>query len=280
MASDFEARMTFTEHLGELRNRIMRAGMAVGAAFIVCFIISEPLLNFITGPLRDRNALVEMALNFGVDVPEEVVEEVATKEEGKKDASVAFITLTPLEPFFVRMKVAAYVGLLIAFPYVLYQICAFVFPGLKPSERNIAKFLIVGCGILASLGFVVAYYGVFPLVLPYLMQYNPQWVTTQLQLDPTVSLLVKALLGFAVAFQFPMAVLILVYLGVLHPAGLKQYRKIIFIGLAFLSAFFTPPDPLSMLLLLVPLYLLYEMSILLSYIVIRLKKDPGSAGEG
>jgi sec-independent protein translocase protein TatC len=269
--------MTFTEHLAELRTRIIRVFIAVGVGFIVCFIFSQQIINIISAPLRVESPIVRAVLG---SFPQEPAGGVAanTAAAAPKPSSSGphadFVTLGPLEPFLVRVKVAAYAGLALAFPVVLYQLCAFVFPGLKPEERNVAKFLIVGCGVLASSGIVIAYYGVFPLVLPYLLQYNPDWVTTQLHLDQTISLIIKGLLGFSVAFQFPKAVLILVYLGVLHPSTLKKYRKIAIVLLAFVSAMFTPPDPFSMMILMIPLVGLYELSILLSYVVLWRRPGP------
>jgi sec-independent protein translocase protein TatC len=275
--------MSFTEHLGELRTRIMRAAMAVGVGFIVCFIFSESILNVIAAPLRFSEEAVTPAGPEGAGGAPDAMEGGNTMavapQAGSRKGQADFVSLGPLEPFFVRMKVAMYAAIVLAFPYVLYQLCAFIFPGLKPSERNVAQVLIVGCGLLASLGVMVAYFGVFPFILPYMLLYNPDWVTTQLRLDETIMLIVKGLLGFSVAFQFPMAVLVLVYLGVLHPSSLKQYRKIVLVGLAFLSALFTPPDPLSMLLMLVPLYLLYELSILCSYVVLWRANRPVAPGE-
>ena len=271
MASDYEARMTFTEHLGELRTRIVRSAIALVVGFVLCFIFSQSILNVIAGPLRTSKA---------VEVTDGDGGESATGDDVAPTGHNAdFVTLGPMEPFFVQMKVAAYAAIVLAFPYILFQLCAFIFPGLSPKERNIARFLIIGCGVLASLGVVVAYFGVFPLVMPYLLLYNPEWVTTQLHLDETVSLIIKGLLGFSVAFQFPMAVIILVYLGVLHPDTLKQHRKIVVVGIAFISAFFTPPDPFSMMLLFIPLYLLYELSILCATAMIWRKNRPEPAGE-
>lgn len=281
MADDYEARMTFTEHLAELRVRIIRVFMAVGVGFILCFIFSQQIIDAISAPLRVQSPILRAVLGSLPQEPAggDAANTAAAAPKPSSGVHADFVTLGPLEPFYVRVKVAAYAGLALAFPYVLYHLCAFVFPGLKPGERNAAKFLIVGCGLLASAGIFIAYYGVFPLVLPYLLQYNPDWVTTQLQLDQTISLIIKGLLGFSVAFQFPMAVLILVYLGVLHPSTLKKYRKVAIVLLAFLSALFTPPDPFSMMILMIPLVGLYEMSILLSYVVLW-RKPASNTQEG
>jgi len=136
----------------------------------------------------------------------------------------------------------------------------------------VVQILITGCSILAIIGVGVAYFGVFPLVLPYLLQWVPDWVQVNLRLNETLSIIAFLLLGFSVAFQFPMAVLVLVYIGLLTPQTLKKYRKLAIIGMSIISAVLTPPDPFSMLIMLAPLVCLYESSIWLSYLVILRKR--------
>ncbi|NLF58658.1 MAG: twin-arginine translocase subunit TatC, partial [Candidatus Hydrogenedens sp.] len=179
----------------------------------------------------------------------------------------------------VQFKIAGYGGFLLALPYILWQLMAFVFPGLHPHERRMVQILIAGCSALAVVGVAVAYFGVFPFVLPYLLEWTPAWVQVQLRITETLNIIIKGLVGFALAFQFPMAVLILVYLGLLTPQTLREYRKIAIVGMAFLSAVLTPPDPFSMMVMLTPLVLLYEASILLSYLVIRRKRQNAENAE-
>ena len=187
-------------------------------------------------------------------------------------AGVEWTVLNPLEFIVVKFKIAGYGGLLIALPFILWQICAFIFPGLYSNERRVVQILMAGCSGLAVVGVGVAYFGVFPLVLPYLLEWIPDWVQVQLRLNETLSIITFLLFGFALAFQFPMAVLILVYIGLLTPQTLKQYRKIAIVGMSVIAAILTPPDPFSMLIMLTPMVILYELSIWLSYIVIRRKQ--------
>lgn len=233
-----EARMTFTEHLSELRTRIVRSGLSIVVLFVFTAYFSDKILWILAQPLLGNE-------------------------------EIQWTTLGPLEGFIVRFKIAAYAALAIAFPYILYQACAFIFPGLRTAEKKVVKYVIIGGGLLAMLGVVVAYFGVFPLVLPYLVQYTPEWATAQLRLQETIFLIILALLGFAAAFQFPLVVLILVYVGLLSPDTLRKYRRHAIVVLACLAAFFTPPDPFSMVIMLIPLVILYEASIWLSYVVAR-----------
>jgi sec-independent protein translocase protein TatC len=187
-----------------------------------------------------------------------------------------WMVLNPLEYVVVKLKIAGYGGLLLALPFIIWQICAFIFPGLHPQEKRAIQVLLAGCSVLAILGVCVAYFGVFPLVLPYLMTWVPEFVDMQLRMNETLSILIKGIMGFAIAFQFPMGVLVLVYMDLLTPQNLKEFRKVAIIGMAVISAVFTPPDPISMLIMLIPLALLYEMSIILAQLMVwrRKKKAP------
>ena len=254
-----EGRMTFTAHLGELRGRMIRSMVAVLVGFLACYVFANDLIVAISHPLR----LLQ------------VEEEIQELEDGTiliEYGDVKWITLNPLEPILVRLKIAAFGGLFFAFPYVLYQGCSFIFPGLTARERGAVKMLLFGCTFLALGGSAVAYWGVFPLILPYLVQFAPDFVEVQLRLNETISLILKGIMGFAIAFQFPVVVVVLVYMGVLTPETLKAYRKHAIIGLFCAGALLTPPDPISLVLMAMPLVLLYEVSIWLSYIVVRRKK--------
>ena len=329
--SDEEMRMSFTEHLGELRDRLIRSAIAVALGAVICYLLSNQIFAALSQPIKileseiagieilpdpvlpeegaPESALAPAPVEPEVTDPAAVVEAVT---EGKPvwvtlqtdDALVlrlkiadrtiqdlevrakpaqtgldaSWTVLNPMEPLIVKFKIAGYGGLFLAMPFVLYQLCAFIFPGLNPKERNAAQYMISGCTVLAFAGVCVAYFGVFPFVLPYLANFVPEDVNVQLRMNETISMIVFGLLGFGIAFQFPMVVLILVYMGVLTPDTLRQYRKIVVVGLAIVSAVLTPPDPISMTLMLVPLYLLYEGSIWVSYLVIRSQKKAAAQG--
>lgn len=238
---DPEARMTFTEHLAELRVRIIRSAVAILGCFVVAYIFSNQLLELITAPLRNVEGISWTSLDF-------------------------------LEGFLTRVKIAGYCGLAIASPYVIYQVCAFIFPGLKPGERRAVQVLLGGGCFLMIAGVSLSYFGILPTVLPYIVEYNPDFVTTNLQLKKNVTLLFQFYGGFALGFQFPMVVLILVYLDLLTPATLRSYRRLAIVGICFMSMMFTPPDPFTMLMMAGPLVLLYEVSIWLSYLIVMRRK--------
>ncbi len=264
-----EARMTFTEHLGELRDRLIRSMIAVVVAVIACYIFSDRILDVLkrpldpvlSGALAPGNALATPASKTGPTPP--------SSDSASKARPFSWTIMNPFESIQVKLKIASYGGLVFAFPFILWQLCAFIFPGLKPGERKLVKVLLLGCAGLGFLGVSVAYFGVFPLVLPYLLEWTPLWVNVQLRLDETLTIIVKCLAAFALAFQFPMVVLVLVYMDLLTPQSLRNYRKIVIVSLSVVAAVLTPPDPLSMTIMLVPLVLLYEASIWMSYVVVR-----------
>lgn len=251
------SRMTFTDHLAELRSRLVFTLIAICVAFIVCYIFSNELIAILSQPLTPLQSLTAGTL----DPDSETVE-----------LGIQWTVLNPLEPVLVKLKLSAYAGILVAFPIILYQICAFVFPGLTERERRAVRIMIVGCTVLAGAGVAAAYWVIFPQVLPYLVQLAPEYIQIQLRLNETLSLVMKGLGAFGIAFQFPMIVLVLVYMELLTPATLKQYRRVAIVIMFVGAAMLTPPDPFSMLMMAGPLVLLYEASIWVSYLVIRRKK--------
>ena len=271
-----EKRMTFTEHLGELRTRIIRSFMALFVAVILCYALSNVIFEQIARPLKplDERGMIappEKAPDGGVPGAPAAAEAPAPGAK-KPGRSMEWTVLNPIEFVVVQFKIAGYGGFLLALPFILYQIMAFVFPGLLPNERRVVQILVGGCSILGIVGVGVAYFGVFPLVLPYLLEWTPEWVQIQLRITETLNIIVKLLVGFAIAFQFPMVVLVLVYMGLLTPQSLREYRKFAIVIMALAAAILTPPDVFSMSVMLLPLVILYEASIWASYLVLRRKK--------
>jgi sec-independent protein translocase protein TatC len=277
LLSEDEKRMTFTEHLSELRKRIIHASIALIVAMLFCYAISNPILVALGRPLTylmnqepaEANTPPATAPEAGTPAETPAPPEA---EHPRRQKTANFTVLNPLEFVILKFKVAGYGGLVLAFPYLLWQLCAFIFPGLKPTERRLVKILIYGCSALATLGVAVAYFGVLPLVIPYLLQWVPEGWETQLRANETIGIIVFLLVGFALAFQFPMVVMSLVYLDLLSPETLRSHRRVAVIGMAVIAAILTPPDVISMMIMLMPLALLYEISIWASYGVRRRKR--------
>lgn len=273
--ANYEARMTFTEHLAELRLRIIYSAIAIGVGFAFAYIFSNQIFEVVARPLMPSKESVQGAPTPG---PEGATAASSTKpEEEPAPQAPEWVALTPLEAFVVKLKLSVYAGLLLALPVVVYQLCSFIFPGLTPRERKVVKFMLGGCSFFVVFGVLVAYFGVFPLVLPYLSSFLPVGVSQQFRMNETVNLILLGIAGFAVAFQFPMAVLVLVYLDLLSPETLRQHRRLAIVIIAIGSAILTPPDPISMTVMTVPLVFLYEASIWMSYLVIRSKRKAETA---
>ena len=279
-----EARMTFIEHLGELRTRIIRSGIAVMVGFVVCYLLSDEILGLIArplSPLRQQAAdhVETDGRETGAQAPDGEALPVGEGESPSKEkASFTWRSLNLLEPFLVKLKVSAIAGILLVLPFLMYQVCAFIFPGLTPREKNAARVLIFGSAFLSISGVLVAYFGMFPYILPYLTHFAPDWVIVDLRLSEVVAQILKGLMGFAIAFQFPMIVLILVYLDLLTPAALREYRRFAIILAALIGAFLTPPDPFTMAVMMLPLVILYEFSIWMSYLVVWSRRKPRTEG--
>jgi sec-independent protein translocase protein TatC len=262
-----EARMTFIEHLTELRTRIIYSAVAIFVAFLICYAFSNQLFEVIRRPLMPLEKQAKQAPAENKDA--------APQQKPSDEPAITppkWTVLNPLESFLVKLKLSGYAALLFASPIIIYQICAFVFPGLKPNERKLVRILIFGCAGFALFGVLVGYFAVFPFVLQYMALYVPAGVELQFRMNETMSQILLGLMGFAVAFQFPMVSLALVYLGLLQPATLKKYRRLAIVVMAITAAILTPPDPVSMLMMLTPMVILYEISIWISYIVLRRKK--------
>jgi len=267
-----EKRMTFTEHLAELRIRIIRSGVAVLVAMVICYIFSNQIMVGLQKPLtllQDLGIIV-FSSNENTNNSGNSAEKVEnSKEEKSSTTKIPFVVLNPFEIVILKFKIAGYGGLILALPYIIWQVCAFVFPGLKPNEKQLVKIILFGCSTLGIIGVIVAYFGVIPLVIPYLLQWIPQDWEVQLRANETISIIVLLLFGFSLAFQFPMIILALVYLDLLSPNTLRKLRKYVIVGLSVVSAILTPPDPISMIIMLLPLVILYEISIWASYLIRR-----------
>ncbi len=279
-----EKRMTFTEHLAELRTRIIRSGICLLVCMIICYILSNYILQVLAYPLMPlaEKGIIQTAPD-SKSLPDgeqtAIPDAGQTAEPVKRSVKPVWTVLNPLEIIFVQLKIAAYMGFLLAFPFLAWQVCAFIFPGLRENERRVVKVLVFGCSGLALVGVAVAYFGVLPLVLPYMMLMVPEGWQIQLRANETISMILLFMAGFAVAFQFPMAVMILVYMGFLTPSVLKKNRKFVFVIIAVIAAVLTPPDPVSMMIMMLPLFVMYEVSIWLSYLVIRRKKQAAAASQ-
>lgn len=230
-AAEFDERLTLVEHLDELRTRIIICVVAVVVTCGLCFWQNHVLLDIVNSPLPN----------------------------GLKP-----ITLSPAEPFLTTFKLSMYAGLILALPILLYQAYAFILPALSPAERRtIVPFLLM-VPVLFVMGVVFGYYIVLPAALKFLLNFNDTVFNNQIRASDYYSFVTLTLLAMGFVFQVPMGILAVVRLGILSVAQLRQYRRYAYLILAIIAMLLPGTDPITMLIELIPLLLLYEISIVLA----------------
>jgi sec-independent protein translocase protein TatC len=231
---------TFISHLVELRNRIMRAGIAVIVVFVGLVYWAPDIFRLLARPLM-------------MNLP--------------KDGKMIVTDVTG--SFFVPMKVTMLVAFVIALPIVLYQIWAFVAPGLYQHEKKLVMPLVSSSYVLFLCGMAFAYFVVFPTIFRVMAHYNaPLGAEMTTDIDNYLSFVLTMFLAFGVTFEVPIVVVLLVRMGVLTVPKLKQIRPYVVVGAFVVSAVVTPPDVFSQLILAVPLIILYEAGIIAARIFV------------
>jgi sec-independent protein translocase protein TatC len=240
----------FVSHLVELRDRLVKALIAIGIAFGALCLWPGP------GALYDL-----LALPLVSQLP-----------EGSK-----LIATNPISPFLVPLKVTLMGGLLLALPVVLYQIWAFVAPGLYSHEKRLVLPLVVSSTILFLAGVAFCYFFVFGKVFAFIQGFAPKSIAAAPDIEAYLGFVLTMFIAFGAAFEVPIAVVVLARLGVVTIEKLKEWRGY-FIVIAFIiSAVITPPDVVSQLSLAIPMCLLYELGIWAARIFIRHTKSPEAA---
>ena len=231
---------SFLSHLVELRARLLRAVLAVLAAFIVLIPFAETLYQLLAAPLLAR-------------LP----------------AGGQMIAIDVASPFFTPLKLAFFVGLLLAMPVVLYQLWAFVAPGLYRNEKRLAVPLLVSAVTLFYAGCAFAYWLVLPLVFGFLTGVTPEGVAMMTDISRYLDFVLVLFLAFGFSFEVPVAVVILAAMGWVDVAQLKAARSYVIVAAFVVAAIVTPPDVVSQLLLAIPMCLLYEAGILAARVLAR-----------
>jgi len=242
---------TFISHLVELRDRLLRAILAVIAVFLCLFYWAKDLYALLAQPLL-------AALPAGGQM-------IATDVVGV---------------FLVPVKVAFLVAFVVALPYVLYQVWAFVAPGLYANEKRLVLPLVIASSVLFLLGMAFAYFLVFPMVFKFMASVAPEGVAWMTDIDKYLSFVLTTFIAFGVTFEVPVLVIVLVRVGVVSVEKLKDIRPYVIVGAFVVGAIFTPPDVISQVMLAVPLWLLYELGIVAARVIGRPASSPAPDGEG
>jgi sec-independent protein translocase protein TatC len=249
VSSPVRGEMTLFEHLAELRDRLVRAVLALAAGAVVGYLVFPMLLDLLIQPY------CSVAVEFRA-----------------LEGECALIATRPLEPFSFRIKTAMVVGLFIGGPVIFYQLWRFITPGLTDRERRYALPFVALSQLMFALGIAFAWW-VIPRGLAILLTIAGPQVQTLLQAGDYLSFLLTMMVAFGLVFELPLVLVFLSLLGIVTSSGLKRARPYAIVGAAILAAVVTPTtDPVTMLLMMGPLVLFYELSVLFARLVERRRR--------
>jgi sec-independent protein translocase protein TatC len=239
------ARMSFLDHLEELRKRIVRSLLAVLVGFLIAFAFIDRIFAFIMRPLQQ-----------------------VLPDGGK------LVYTEPAEAFMLYMKVAALVGLIIAIPVVLYQVWMFVAPGLYANEKRLALPFVFFATTFFVAGAAFSHYVVFPFAWKFFAQFTTDYMSFMPRIQPTFSMYVRLMLAMGAVFQLPTVVLFLARIGVVTPGFLVKNIKYAILVIFVIAAVITPSaDPVSQTVVAAPMIVLYALSIAIAWLF-RRRPDP------
>ncbi|MFL9711068.1 twin-arginine translocase subunit TatC [Methylobacillus sp. Pita1] len=231
---------TFVSHLIELRDRLLRIIIGIVLITLVLFPFANDIYHFLARPLLQ-------SLPVGGQM---IATDVTT-------------------PFFVPMKVVLLAAFMLSLPHTLYQIWAFVAPGLYTHERRLIGPLVFASTMLFLVGMAFAYFLVFPVVFGFITHTAPAGVAVMTDIGKYLDFAITLFIAFGLAFEVPVAVVLLVSAGIVSVASLREARSYVIVGAFVIGAIFTPPDVISQVMLAVPLWVLYEAGILVASMIQR-----------
>lgn len=238
---------SFISHLIELRNRLVRVVIVFVVMFLGLFHWAQDLYALLAEPM------------------------LAVLPKGGQMIATEVIT-----PFMVPIKVAMMTAFLITLPHTLYQIWAFIAPGLYQHEKKLGIPLIIASVLLFLSGMSFAYFLVFPVVFGFVVGVAPVGVAVMTDIGKYLDFVMMMFLAFGVTFEVPIVVILLVKMGMVSVAKLREIRPYVIVGAFVIGAIFTPPDIISQFMLAVPLWLLYEAGILIAAVLIKPKAQAQS----
>jgi sec-independent protein translocase protein TatC len=224
---------SFISHLIELRSRLLRIVIGIVLVFLCLFPFANRLYTLLAKPLLSALPAGGQMIATGVTTP-----------------------------FFVPMKIAMLAAFVISLPFTLYQIWAFVAPGLYAHEKKWIAPLIIASTLLFMCGMAFAYFAVFPVIFGFLANTAPEGVAVMTDIGGYLDFIITLFIAFGLAFEVPIAVIIIVRFGLVSIAQLKEIRGYVVVGAFVLGAIFTPPDIISQFMLAIPLWFLYEIGII------------------
>ena len=224
--------MSLVAHLTELRDRLLRAVLAVLVGFIILFPFANEIYGFVSAPLRELMPEGSTMIATGV-----------------------------ASPFLTPFKLSLVLAIFMAIPVILYQVWGFVAPGLYQKEKRIALPLLASSVLLFYAGAAFAYFVVFPLIFAFFTSVGPDSVQVMTDINSYLDFVLKLFLAFGIAFEMPIAAVILIWTGVTSPGALAKKRPYIIVGCFVFGMLLTPPDVISQSLLAIPMWLLFELGV-------------------
>ena len=245
-----EKKQPLTSHLQELRKRLVLSFIAVAAGFVLCYAFSQDLFDILCKPL------LKVMPSGG---------------------SLIFTSVA--EAFFTYMKVAFIAGFILTSPFVLFQVWAFVAPGLYRNEKRYVIPFVAAGSFFFALGILFAYFVAIPVGFKFLLGYATDFIKPMQSMKEYLSFSIKFLLAFGLVFEFPVVLVLLARIGVVDAKTMARHRKYAILLIFIFAAVMTPPDFISQLLMAIPLMGLYELSIILSKIFGKKTKPSPSTSE-
>lgn len=234
----------FVSHLIELRDRLLRIVLVIALLFLVLMPFSNTLFSALSGPLTAH-------------LP----------------AGSSMIAIEVASPFLIPFKLTLVLAVFIAMPYLLYQVWAFIAPGLYQHERRLVMPLLASSTVLFYAGAAFAYYIVFPLVFAFFTSTAPDGVSVMTDISRYLDFVLTLFFAFGAAFEVPVVTVLLVWTGMVTQDGLRRKRPYIIVAAFVVGMLLTPPDIISQTLLAVPVWMLFELGVVFSGWFLAMKKD-------
>lgn len=232
-------------HLTELRDRLLRALLAILVVFICLFPFANEIYSFVSQPLR--SLLPEGATMIATEVA---------------------------SPFLTPFKLTLVAAIFVAIPYILYQIWSFIAPGMYRHEKRLAIPLLASSVLLFYAGAAFAYYVVFPLIFAFFTSVGPEDIAMMTDINSYLNFVLKLFFAFGVAFEIPIAAVIMIWAGITTPEDLARKRPYIIVGCFVFGMLLTPPDVISQALLAIPMWILFEIGVFFGRFIQR-RAQPG-----
>lgn len=259
------SRAPLLDHLTELRSRLMVSIAALVIAFLGCFFLSKDIFAFLVEPFRVA---------------------VCEVTPDNCDQALTLYNTHALGFFFVQLQVALFAAIIVSFPVIAWQAYAFIAPGLYRRERGAVAPFLIAAPVMFALGCAFVFYFMMPWALEFALRQEvrdgPVQVRYLPKVDEYLGLVMALVLAFGLCFQLPVVLSLLARVGMIRASHLAHGRRYALVGIAVVAAVVTPPDPFSMTLMIAPMYALYEVSILIVWLMdrARAKREAAEAAAG